>query len=88
MTILGLRLGESLHDLGVELGHQDLDGLIRLRVDPAGQEPVERVKGVEVPAVTENGMTAVKIEGPGPNVIKLFCPRFTNFLTKLECVLD
>jgi hypothetical protein len=26
--------------------------------------------------------------GPGANVIKLYCPFFMNFRTKLECLLD
>jgi hypothetical protein len=30
-------------------------------------------------------MTSLRI-GPGPNVIKLFRPKFTNFRNKLECL--
>jgi hypothetical protein len=29
-----------------------------------------------------------RLFGPGANVIKLFCPWFTDFWTKLECLLD
>ncbi len=28
-----------------------------------------------------------ELDQPGANVIKLFCPRFTDFHTKLECLL-
>ena len=48
----GLGLCEDLHHIRVQLRHEDLDGLVRLDVDAAGQEAIQRVEGVQVPTVT------------------------------------
>lgn len=58
-SVLGHLLGEELHDLGVEVCHEDLDGLVRLHVHPASHVAVQRVQGVEVPAVTANYLNSV-----------------------------
>ena len=52
LSVLGVVLPKYLHDLRVELGHEDLHRLVRLGVDLPGQVAVEGVQGVEVPAVT------------------------------------
>ena len=52
-AVLGLGLGEQLHDLRIQLRHQNLDGLVRLGVDAAREDPIQGVEGVEVPAVAE-----------------------------------
>ena len=51
-SVLGEVLPKDFHDLRVELGHEDLDGLVRLGVDLPGEVAVQGVQGVEVPAVT------------------------------------
>ena len=52
-SVLGEVLPKDFHDLRVELGHEDLDGLVRLGVDLPGKVAVQGVQGVEVPAVTD-----------------------------------
>lgn len=52
MSIGGTLLGEKLHDLGVQLGHHDLDSLVGLHVGPSGQELVQRIERVQVPAIS------------------------------------
>ena len=46
-------LVENLHHLWIKLRHQDLNGLIRLKINSSGYKPVKRVKSVQVPAVTK-----------------------------------
>ena len=48
-------LVEDVHDLGVQLRHQDLDGLVGL----AGDGPREVLHGVHVPAVAVEAAHAV-----------------------------
>ena len=52
LPVLGVVLPKDFHDFRVELGHEDLDGLVGLGVDLPGKVAVQRVEGVEVPAVT------------------------------------
>ena len=47
---------EDVHDLGVQLGHQDLDGLVRLAGDRGAGEVLH---GVHVPAVAVQTAHAV-----------------------------
>ena len=49
-------LVEDVHDVGVEVGHQDLDGLVGL----AGDGPGEVLHGVHVPAVAVEAAHAVR----------------------------
>ena len=49
-------LVEDVHDVGVEVGHQDLDGLVWL----AGDRPGEVLHGVHVPAVAVEAAHAVR----------------------------
>ena len=51
LPVLGEVLPKDFHDLRVELGHEDLDGLVRLGVDLPGKVAVQGVQGVEVPTV-------------------------------------
>ena len=50
-------LVEDVHDLGVQLGHEDLDGLVRLAGD---RGPGEVLHGVHVPTVAVQAPHAVR----------------------------
>lgn len=50
-AILSTFLGEKLHHFWIQLSHHDLDGLIRFHVGSSGKEFIQRVEGVQVPAV-------------------------------------
>ena len=54
LPVLGEVLPKDFHDFRVELGHEDLDGLVGLGVDLPGKVAVQGVQGVEVPTVTVN----------------------------------
>ena len=47
---------EDVHDLSVQLGHQDLDGLVRLAGDRGSREVLH---GVHVPAVAVQAAHAI-----------------------------
>ncbi len=51
LSVGSLWLSKHLHNLRVELGHQDLDSLVRLDIDPARKKAIQRVQRVQVPAV-------------------------------------
>jgi len=49
---------EDAHDLGVQLGHQDLEGLVGLS-GPHAARAVQRMQRVQVPAVSVHRAKAV-----------------------------
>ena len=50
-SVPGHFLGENLHDLRVQLGHQDFNGLVGLRIHFASDITIHGVERVKIPAV-------------------------------------